>query len=343
MKTALIYDEPTSVGPGRGERSWVEAEYETPETIAALLAAIGRHCDVAVPLPLGPGLVDDLKREAPDLAFNIAEGLEGPSRESIVPVILDHLGIPYTGSDGVALGISLNKALTKALVAGAGVRTPASAVFASSPEANEGSGELDYPVLVKPNFGGSSVGIGPDSIVRRPADLAAVVEREVALYSQPCLVEHFVAGTDVTVGLLGNGELEAFPPAKVIAPGGLYSEEVKDAHERQVVCPCKLPPGLEEQLVVWAKTVYRLIGARDFARIDYIVDDGGRAYFLEINPLPGLSPYYGVYPVQAAAAGREHTDLIGAIMSHAIKRHSDARSRKHEPVAGRAGQQCKDC
>ncbi len=341
MKAVLIYDKATAAG--QAERPWVEAEYETPETIGALLAAMGRHCDEAVPLPLGPGLVDDLKREAPDLAFNIAEGLEGPSRESIVPVILDHLGIAYTGSDGVALGISLNKALTKALAAGAGVRTPASAVFASGPEASEGAAELHYPVLVKPNFGGSSVGIGPESIVSRPADLAAVVEREVALYSQPCLVEHFVAGTDVTVGLLGNGELEAFPPAKVIAPGGLYSEEVKDTHERQVVCPCKLPPGLEEQLVGWARAVYRLIGARDFARIDYIVDDDGRAHFLEINPLPGLSPYYGVYPVQAAAAGREHTDLIGAIMSHAIKRHSDARSRKHEPVAGRAGQQCKDC
>ena len=343
LKTALIYDEVTAKGDPKGERPWVEAEYETPETIGALLAAISEHSDEAVPLPLRPTLVEDLGREAPDLVFNIAEGRGGASRESIVPIMLDHLGIPYTGSDGVALGISLNKALTKRLAAGAGVHTPSSAVFESGSQAAGRLAELEFPVLVKPNYGGSSVGIGPESIVRDPQDLPAVVDHHTAAFEQPCLVEHYVRGTDVAVGLLGNGHVEVFPPAKVIARGGMYSAEVKERHERQVLCPCKLPPGLREQLTDWSRAVCELIGVRDFARVDYIVDREGRAHFLEVNPLPGLSPYYGVYPVQASAAGYGHADLIGAIMQHALSRGRDVRSLTYEPVAERAGRQCDDC
>lgn len=339
MKAALIYDEVTA----RGDGSWVEAEYESPETIEALLGAMAAHCEEVVPIPLRVSLVEDMRREAPDLALNIAEGREGPSRESIVPIVLDHLGIPYTGSDGVALGISLNKALTKRLAAGAGIRTPRSAVFESGAEAAGRCDELEFPVLVKPNFGGSSVGIGPDSLVHDPQDLPALVDHHVALYEQPCLVEHYVTGVDVTVGLLGNGQPEVLPAGKVTTSNGMYSARAKEKHDRQITCPCRLPKGLAERLANWSRRVYDLIGARDFARVDYILDEGGRAHFLEINPLPGLSPYYGVFPVLAAAAGYSHTDLIGAIMDLALERYRRTRSPAYERLAGRAAQQCHHC
>ncbi len=338
MRTALIYDEPT---PG-GEGSWVEAEYESPETIRALLAAVEAHCEEAVGVPFDGELVDRLRAESPDLALNIAEGREGPSRESIVPAVLELLGIPHTGSDGVALGISLNKALTKRLAADLGVRTPPFVLAYSAGEAARRAEELPYPVLLKPNFGGSSVGIGPESIVHGPHALPCAVQRALARYEQPCLVEAYVEGQDLTIGLLGNEELEVLPPARVVTPGGMYGEMAKRLHEREVVCPCCLPDGVAERAGRWAVDVFRAIGARDFARADFLLDEEGGLWFLEINPLPGLSPFYGVLPVLAEAAGYAHEELIGRIMALALERSRAEEKAIHERLAGRAAQQHTD-
>jgi D-alanine-D-alanine ligase len=272
-------------------------------------------------------------REAPDLAFNIAEGRQGPGRESIVPAVLELLGIPYTGSDAVTLGVSLNKALTKRLASSVGVPTPPFRLFASAQAAQVCRDELDYPVLLKPNLGGSSAGIGPDSVVRTAADLPERVERMLAAFAQPCLAEGYVSGVDVTVGLLGNGDVEVLPIGRVETAGGMYSAAAKRRHDRRIVCPCALPDGLRAQLTDWSLRVYRLIGARDFARVDYMLDERGQAHFLEINPLPGLSPFYGVFPELAAAAGYDHAGLIAAIMDAAIERNASHRSLTHEPMA----------
>ncbi|MHC4479371.1 MAG: D-alanine--D-alanine ligase family protein [Planctomycetota bacterium] len=339
MKAALIYDELTPGGPA----SWVEAEYESPETIEALLAAIEAHCGEAVPVRFGPALADELERLEPELAFNIAEGREGPSRESIAAIILDHLGIPYTGSDGVALGISLNKALTKHLARGIGIRTPRFGVFESGRQAAARVDGLRFPLLLKPNFGGSSVGVGPEGIAWEPDQLERLVGEYVDHYGQPCLVEEYVHGVDVTVGLLGNGQVEVLPPARIVTADGMYSARDKERHEREIICPCRLPGGLAGKLAEWSLKIYDLIGARDFARVDYLLDDEGRAHFLEINPLPGLSPYYGVFPVLAAPAGYDHAELIGRIIDLALERSRTARSSTDERLAGAAAQQCHHC
>jgi D-alanine--D-alanine ligase len=322
MRTALIYDEKTPDARG----GWVEAEYESPETVRALLKAIGAHCEEAVGVPFGPRLVEDLKVLKPDLAFNIAEGREGPQRESIVPAVLDYLAIPYTGSDGVTLGVSLDKALTKRLALQLGVPTPPFGLFESGAQAREAADELDYPVLVKPNYGGSSAGIEADSVLHGPAGLPELVDRMAGVFRQPCLVEGYVRGRDVTVGLLGNGRVQVLPAGEIRTARGLYGQEAKRRHDREVVCPCELPAGLEEQLADRSLRIYRAIGGRDFARVDFMLDGAGRPWFLEINPLPGLSPYYGVFPVLAEAAGYSHTALIGEIMRLATQRYHESRS-----------------
>jgi D-alanine-D-alanine ligase len=137
----------------------------------------------------------------------------------------------------------------------------------------------------------------------------------------------------VTVGLLGNADVQALPIGRVETVGGMYSAAAKQRHDRRIVCPCALPDGLHERLTDWSLRVYDVIGARDFARVDYMLDERGRAHFLEINPLPGLSPYYGVYPELAEAAGYDHAGLIGAIMDLAIERNASQRSPTHEPMA----------
>jgi len=186
MKTALIYDDTVP----QGKDSWVEAEYETPRTIQALVEALEEHCNKTVPIPFGPTLVDDIRKEKPDLVFNIAEGREGPARESIVPIILEYFSIPYTGSDGITLGISLNKALTKRIAAQVGIRTPSFQVFQSGADVAKHLGELEFPVLLKPNFGGSGVGITPESVIYDADRLSTLISEYVARYDQPCLVEN---------------------------------------------------------------------------------------------------------------------------------------------------------
>ncbi len=306
MKTALIYDDTAP----EGRDSWVEAEYETPRTIQALLEALEEHCDKVVPISFGPTLIEKIRQERPDLVFNIAEGRRGPARESIVPIILEYFGIPYTGSDGITLGISLNKALTKRVAAQVGIRTPSFQVFQSGAEIVQHLGELEFPVFIKPNFGGSKVGVTPQSVVYDVDTLSTLVSEYVARYNQPCLVENYINGTDVTVGLLGNLPVEVLPPGKVVIHEG----------KRKVICSFPLSRSLRKQLVNWSLKIYGLIGAVDLSRFDYTVDKEGRAYFLEINPLPCLNPYGGFMPVLAAAAGYTFSDLIGTIMEKALAR-----------------------
>lgn len=307
MKTALVYDKIAS----EDEKSWVDAEYETPETINVLLKAIQTYGDEAVSVPFGPGLVDQLIDQDPDLVLNIAEGHSGPCRESIVPSVLEYLNIPYTGSDGVTLGVSLNKALTKQLATAIGIRTPRFYLFKSSQEVARLGKELDFPLLLKPNFGGSRIGIEPACLIHDWKSLSTSISDRIFRYSQPCLAEEYIEGTDVTIGLLGNSPVEVLPAAKIITQKG----------KRKVVCPFSLPRSLERELRNSSLKIHELIGARDLSRLDYILDNRGQLYFLEINPLPGLSPYYGIMPLLAQAAGYGYEELIGRIIKVALERH----------------------
>lgn len=116
MRVALAYDRPLPALAGDGLPEDAGAEYEDDQAIAGLLAAIAAHGHDAVPLVLDERFVERVRVLAPDLVFNIAEGVRGPARESIVPAWLDHLGIAYTGSDGLTLALTLDKALTKGIV-----------------------------------------------------------------------------------------------------------------------------------------------------------------------------------------------------------------------------------
>ncbi len=307
MKTALIYDKIAS----GDKKSWVDAEYETPETINVLLKAIQTYGDEAVSVPFGPELVDQLMDQHPDLAFNIAEGRRGACRESIVPSVLEYLNIPYTGSDGVTLGVSLNKALTKRLATAVGIRTPRFYLFKSSQEVAELDKELDFPLLLKPNFGGSRIGIEPACVVHDWKNLSTSISDRIFRYSQPCLAEEYIEGTDVTIGLLGNAPIEVLPAGKIITQKG----------KRKVVCPFFLPRSLERELRNSSLKIYELIGTRDLSRLDYILDKKGQLHFLEINPLPGLSPYYGIMPLLAKAAGYSYEELIRRIIKVALERY----------------------
>ena len=238
------------------------------------------------------------------------------------------MGIPYSGSDPLTLAVSLDKPLTKQIVQMAGVDTPRSAVVRSTEELPAlRSAGLRFPLVVKPAAEGSSKGIRATSkaVTWDELDLAATAVLES--YRQPALVEEFIAGTEITVGLVGNrppqvvGVMEVVPQTGA-NPDFMYTLEVKREWERLVSYRC--PPHLPEEAIRAVEhaaiTAFEAIQCRDVARVDFRVDAHGHPHFLEINPLPGLGDYSDLV-LMAEIVGMGYSKLVEHIMSAALRRH----------------------
>src|SRR5512138_1134308 len=180
-----------------------EAEFDTRETVDALAGALERlgHRVERIEVS-GPAsrTVARLEAYGPDLIFNTAEGRRGRFREAFFPALFDELGMPYTGSDAYALALTLDKQLTKLVLAQHGVQTPRWQYVEDARQLQVNA--LRYPVIVKPNFEGSSKGITQDSVVEDPVRLHQLVREALARYPAGVLVEEFVIGRDVTVPFL---------------------------------------------------------------------------------------------------------------------------------------------
>ncbi len=276
-------------------------------------------------LGAGPGIIDALRQTRPDIVFNIAEGEGGRCREAHVPALLEMLGIPYVGSDPLTLCVTLDKPVAKRLVAAEGFPTPRFCTCFSPREVDEAG--LSYPVIVKPVYEGSSKGVRLASRAASPAEAKKMVEFVTATYGQAAMMEEFVSGSEVTVGIVGNGTpriagVMEIVPRTVRPENFVYSLEVKRDWENQVEyrCPPSLPAGVVAEIVRCAAGIYRLLGCRDFSRIDFRLDGKMVPHFLECNPLPGLSPGYGDLPIMADKMGIPYVELLSEILSSALSR-----------------------
>src|SRR5262245_42186193 len=219
---------------------WQE-ELDSPVTIDALARVIEGMGHSVVKLGDGPGLIDRLREHKPDMVFNLAEGRGvSRSREAWVPALLESLGIPYTASDPLTCAVTLEKDYAKRLVAAAGVPVPPGLVIQpGDPLPQGGTVKLTYPLLVKPAWEGSSKGIRHRCLVHKPDELSAVIQEVRGSYAQPVLVEEFIQGEELTVGLVGNGaDLECLGILRVVplkrVEHFVYSLEVKRDWENQV-------------------------------------------------------------------------------------------------------------
>src|SRR5262249_27164036 len=199
----------------------------------------------------GPAMVRRLLDDPLDFVFNFAEGQGiGRSREARVPAILETLGIPYTGPDPFTAAVTLDKHAAKALVLAAGVKAPAGATCESNHdlEAITSSRTFPYPCIVKPAWEGSSKGVRGKCIVDTPAELADFVRSHWRAYRQPMIVEEYIAGDELTVGVIGNAPPQAIGTLHVVPQQKeerfIYSLEVKRDWQRRVryECPPKLSP-----------------------------------------------------------------------------------------------------
>jgi D-alanine-D-alanine ligase len=307
-----------------------EAEYDNIETVHAIQRALEEGGIGVELMEADADLLDKLGSKKIDIAFNIAEGFNGRGREAQIPALLSMRGIPFTGSDETTLCIALDKALTKRLLATYKIRTPKYAVIKSGEMPRlEG---FKYPVIVKPNAEGSSKGISDISVVRSKQELLELARRNLELYAGDMLAEEYIEGREFTVGLIGNnGDTRVFRPMEIIyknevpIPGGynVYSYPVKQDYTRYVryECPANLTSAQEEEMIKTSKSIYRALGCRDFARIDYRLASDGTLYFIEINPLPGLAPNYSDYPMLASFCGVDYGTLVRSLLKTALKRY----------------------
>jgi D-alanine-D-alanine ligase len=311
-----------------------EAEYDPPATIQAVREAIAAAGHEVVDLEATPELPNVLATNPVDLVFNMAEGIKGRNREAAVPALLELLDIPYSGSDPAALSIALDKALAKRIVRQHGILTPNFITLSTGKERLPR--DLRYPLIVKPVAEGSSKGVHGTSVVDNEAELREAAREMIAKYDQPALVEDYISGREFTVGLLGERRPKVLPPMEVVFLSGdqhpVYSFEYKQDSSSKIRydVPAKLEPPQLRALERAARECFIALGCRDVARVDFRMDEQGKVYFLECNPLPGLTPGWSDLVLIAKAAGIEYNALISEILSGAIRRYKERERERRE-------------
>ena len=304
------------------------------ETIHAVQQAIQRLGHSTVGIEADDAALTKLSLEQPDLVMNMAEGLTGDFRESYIPMLCERLGLPYTGSDPLTLGICLNKMRAKEILQFYQISTPAFQVF--HPQESVNTDHLIFPAIVKPVAEGSSKGIDNQSVVSDPAAAREVIIEKQLKYRQPVIVETFLTGEEFTVALWGNGNtVEVLPIVSIcfdqLPPGAwpMYSYEAKwiwDVPEKPLKifqCPANINGKLKAEIEAVTKRAYHILGIRDWCRIDVRLDSGGVPNILELNPLPGILPNpedNSCFPKAARTAGYSYTDMIGNLISIASRR-----------------------
>jgi D-alanine-D-alanine ligase len=311
-----------------------EAEYDSPTTLQAIREAIASWGHEVIDLEATQELPSVLASTPLDIVFNIAEGFKGRNRESQVPAMLELLDIPYTGSDPATLSIALDKALAKKIVRQAGISTPNFQLMVTGKE-RLNKEFTSFPLIVKPVAEGSSKGVVSKSVCHNEAELREVVKEIASKYQQPALIEEYIGGREFTVGLLGERRPRVLPPMEIVFldredKTPIYSFQHKQDWSDRIRydAPAKLEPALLEKLKAAARGSFMALGCRDVARIDFRMDDKGRIYFIECNPLPGLTPGWSDLVLIAQGAGLDYRGLIGEIMAPAIRRYKEREARR---------------
>ncbi|MFH1577791.1 MAG: ATP-grasp domain-containing protein [Candidatus Omnitrophota bacterium] len=310
-----------------GDPHDASAEFDQPATVDLIEQAISSLGYQVKRIGNIFSLIENLKQlDDIDMVFNISEGLSGRNRESQVPIILEIKNIPYVGSDGLTLALTLDKLMAKRIFRSEGISTPR---FFEVKEANSliDTDHFQFPLIVKPRFEGSSKGIDASM---RVSDLDQLIDRSAHIintYKQPALVEEFIKGREFTVAIVGNEPPEVLTPVQIKIEGELelgdkfYTFGHIYSNKLEYVCPAPIDKTLEEKLKELAGRVYQAVDCRDFGRVDFRVDQQGNPYVLEINPLPCLAAE-DVFMLLSKVGGITYPEMIGKILGSAFKRYS---------------------
>jgi len=297
------------------------AELDAPEAIDAIEAALKSLGHTVARVGNVKSLTTRLAAgDRWDVVFNYAEGLFGFAREAQVPALLDAFQIPYTFSDGLTFALTLHKGFTKHVVRSLGIPTPDFAVVSRASDVAQIG--LPFPLFVKPVAGGSSVGVSAASFVTDSTALVSACRRLLGTYHQPVLVETFLPGRELTVGIVGTG-----PRARVLGVMEVILTSDADVHaytystkNLELARYRIVDDGAAVEAAEIALRAWNGLGCRDAGRVDCRCDRSGRAHFLEVNPLAGLHPTHADLVILAGLVGVSYGELIGSIVASAAER-----------------------
>lgn len=307
------------------EDALVELDSEgTAAAYAEALRAGGRE---VVTFDGNPHIAQTLQEFNPDICFNTCEGYRGDSREAHVPALLEMLGMRYTGPTPLAAAVTNDKPTTKRVLHYYGLPTPTFQVFESPDELLHPS--LRFPLFVKPAHEGTGMGIGNRSLVHDEAALRDSTAWMIERYQQPALVERYIAGRDITCGLVGNGDdvhffpiseadLSGYPQDLVPVYGSLQKNTLE--HLYRYHCPAPLDAALADEVRRLTLQTFRVTGCRDYARVDFRLQENGELFILEINGLPGITPHSDL-ALMSHTEGWTHGDLVRSVLDAGLKRY----------------------
>jgi D-alanine-D-alanine ligase len=327
VRVLVLYNEP--VLPA--DHPDAESEHEVLYTVAEVereLAEAG-HAPARLGVSRDPAvLLAGVRRHRPDVVFNLFEGLaDFGDTEAYAAGLLEWLGVPFTGSPYATLALARNKPRTKWLLHGAGLPTAAFFVVEELPVP---PCRLDWPVIVKPAAQDASVGLDQGSVVTDQQRLDDRVAALLEAYGPPVLVEQFIPGREINVGVIEAPDLRVLPPSEILfvhkepgywpivtydakwKPGSLDYEATPPRY------PAEVAPRLRQKLEALAGQAFRLLGCRDYARVDFRVR-AGKPYILEVNPNPDYSPTAGLAG-GLGSAGLTHAQFTVELVQRALAR-----------------------
>jgi D-alanine-D-alanine ligase len=327
-RVLILYNQPV-LSPNHPD---VESEREVLSTVDAVSAhllqagyQVGRLGADHDP----DALLAGLREERPDVVFNLFEGTgDDGNTEAYVAGLLEWLDLPFTGSPFQTLALARNKHLTKSLLRGAGLPTPEFFVVEELPVLDS---PLDWPVIVKPATQDASIGLDQGSVVTAQPRLQERVATLLKNYGPPVLVEQFIPGRELNVALIEAPDLRNLPISEVLFtdkdpefwPIVTYDAKWRPGSRDYEATPPQYPaivaPKLAKRLVALARQAFRLLGCRDYARVDFRVRPSGKPYILEVNPNPDFSPSAGLAG-GLSSAGIPHAQFTVELVRAALAR-----------------------
>lgn len=331
MRITLTYNLKTETTEEQAE---LHARWEIDQ-LGGAIESLGHRLTLVEVSGPAHEVIEVILASEPDLVFNIAEGRAGAAREAFYPGIFEQLGLAFTGSGSAALHLNMDKQLAKTVVAARGVRVPEGVLV--TPGNREFPDDLDYPLILKPNYEGSSKGITQRSVVESRKECEALLDELLARYSSGVVVEEFITGRELTVPLLQAhpGEVlevveHSFDLAAVGGRYNIYDFQFKYGGGSQHVtthCPARLTESEREAVADVARRAARMMNYADYARVDVRLRRDGVPFFIEMNPLPSLEPDVA-HMIAANHLGMSLADVLGLIIRSAARRQGIARRRR---------------
>jgi D-alanine-D-alanine ligase len=351
IKVAIVYNEPEPEMyrksseveiPEPEFKAYFEVSKMTPmeefDCIAEKLNNVGFQAyTINIKDDLGL-MLKNLTGQKPDVIFNFVEIFkDNPRFEMNIVGLYELMGIPYTGAPAMALANCQNKILAKRLLSSSGIRIPP--FFIVYTRMSRYTHKLKYPLFVKPAFEDASVGIENESIVTNSKELRSRIEHVLKFFSQPVLVEEFIEGRELNVSVMGDKRLRVLPISEIdfstmpdhlhniVSYQAKWDPHHESYHKTIPVCPAPLPKNIEKRAKEIAFKAFKVMGCRDYARVDIRLSKDNKLYVLEVNPNPDITEGAG-FMRSAGHAGMSYAQALKRIVKYALSRSTGSKSAK---------------